>query len=393
MHKRSFFYIILFCLSIIISGCGKKSSTSERPAVPVVSAKTISHDVQKYAETVGCCRSYASVDIIPQVYGTLQRVHFEQGARIKAGDLLYTIDPTRYEAALNLAKAQLTQAEAQLEIDSAKLERSKSLLPQNYISKQEYESLEAQVIQDKAAIEMAKSAIEQANLDFEHCFITSPIDGIAGKYMIDVGNILSQAVLSSSVLVNIQDVDHLYIDFSLSENLFPELYKNFIKSNGELSVDISLVADDSVKGTAKCKFLENNINKHTGSIELRAILDNDEHKFWPGSAINVKMLLETYKDAVLAPAESVKLGQSGYYLFVIKEDKSAELRSIKIGQRYGDWVLIKDGAKAGETVVCTGQLMLAPGMKVVEMPDQRQNQFKNDLKNDKEMSEKNPTTK
>ncbi|MDE6432219.1 MAG: efflux RND transporter periplasmic adaptor subunit, partial [Opitutales bacterium] len=375
------------------SGCGKNEDASARPGVPVVSSKAISQDVYSYAEAVGCCRSYASVNVVPQVYGTLQGVHFEQGAHVKSGDLLYTIDPTHYEAALNQAKARLVQAEAQLEVDSAKLERSKALLPQNYISKQEYETLNAQVMQDKAAIEAAKAGIEQANLDFQHCFITSPIDGIAGKYLVDVGNVLSQGAVGSGVLVNVQDVDRLYVDFSVSENLFPKLYKNFTRAKDGLDVSVSLIADGTITGSAKLKFLENTINKRTGSIELRAVLGNSEHKFWPGCAVNVKVLLNIKTKAVLVPSESIRLGQAGHYAFVIKDDKTADLRMVKIGQQYGNLILIKDGIKDGETVVCTGQLMLAPGMKVSEIPDPRQNMFQTKLKKDKELVEQNPTTK
>lgn len=392
MYKN--FYIPFLFLLTLASGCGQKENASGGQfVVPVVSAKAISQDVYQYAEAVGCCRSYASINIVPQVYGTLQSVHFEQGARVKAGDLLYTIDSTRFEAMLNQAKARLTQAKARLEVDSAKLERSKSLLPQNYISKQEYEALEAQVLQDHAAIEDAQASITQANLDLEHCSITSPIDGVAGKYLIDVGNVLQQATLSSSVLVNIQDVDRLYIDFSISENLFPKLYKYFTNAEDGLGVDVSLIADDSVTARARLHFLENTINKHTGSIELRAVLDNSAHKFWPGASVNTKLLFSIQKDAVLVPAECVRLGQAGYYLFVIKDDKTVDLRVVKTGQQYGEFILIKDGVQAGETVVCTGQLMLAPGMKVVEVPDQRRNEFQIKLKADKELAEKNPTTK
>lgn len=392
MYNKNFSYFLIF-FTIIITGCNNNPTRSERPPVPVTSAKAISHDVQEYAEAVGCCRSHASVDIVPEVFGTLKNIHFSQGAHVKEGDLLYTIDPTRYEAALNQAKAKLAQAEAQLRIDSAKLERSKSLLPQNYISQQEYETVEAQVIQDKAAVEAAKAVIEQANLDLKHCFITSPINGIAGKYNIDAGNVLPQTSLSQLILVNIQDVDHLYVDFAISENRFSELYKSFCQSSGELDVNVHLVANESIQGAAKLHFIENTINKQTGSINLRALLENNDHKFWPGSTVNVKILLKTNKNAVLVPSESVRLGQNGRYVFVIKDDKTAELRTVKIGQEYGDFVVIKDGVLAGETVVRSGQLMLAPGAKIIEVPDQRQNQFKTNLQLDKEMAEKNPTTR
>ncbi len=393
MYKKFLQYLLIGVL-IINAGCKKETTeSSERSTIPVVSAKAISQDVPEYIDTIGCCRSYASVDIIPQVYGTLQSVHFEQGSYVKKGDLLYVIDPTKYEAILEQAQAKLVQAEAQFTVDSAQLERSKSLLPQKYISKQEYEALEAQVLQDKASIEAAKANIKQAKYDFANCFITSPIDGVVGKYLVDIGNVLSQTNFGSTVLVNIQDIDRLYVDFSVSENVFSQLYKNFLESSDGLDVIISLASKEEISITGKLKFIENSINKRSGSIELRAVLDNKEHKFWPGITVDTKVLLKINKGAVLVPTESVRLGQLGHYVFVIKEDKTVDLRNIKIGQQYGDFTLIKEGVNSGESVVQTGQLMLAPGMKVAEVPDQRENKFKLKLQYDQNMAEKNPTTK
>jgi RND family efflux transporter MFP subunit len=158
-------------------------------------------------------------------------------------------------------------------------------------------------------------------------------------------------------------------------------------------VEVKLIANDEISAMAKLEFIENAISKRSGSINLRASLCNDDRKFWPGEAVTVKVFLKTSKGSVLVPYESVQLGQAGRYLFVIGDDKIVDLRVVSIGQRYGDLIVIKGGVSAGETVVQTGQLMLSPGAKVVEVPDQRENTFKSDLKLDGDVAEKNPTTK
>jgi multidrug efflux system membrane fusion protein len=392
MHKIFLRYAIAIS-AVFVFGCGKKDSQVQRPPVPVVSTKAILQDVEEYIDSVGVCRAYESVNVIPKVAGTLLAAHFKQGDAVRKGDLLYTIDPRTYKAVLDEEMAHLAQAEAQLKLDEAKLERTKSLIPQNFVSQQEYDTCESKVQQGKAAVDAAGASVEQAKIDLEYCSIVAPIDGVTGKYLIDVGNTLSQATLPSSALVNIQNMDKLYVDFAVSENVFPDLHKAFNESGGNLNVEVKLIANDEISAVAKLEFIENAISKQMGSINLRAVLDNGDRRFWPGEAIGARVLLRTNKDSVLVPYESVRLGQAGRYLFVVKEDKAVDLRVVSIGQRHGDFIVIKSGVSAGEVVVKTGQLMLSPGAKVVEVPDQRNNVFKPNLKFDRDMAEKNPTTK
>ncbi|MDR2720745.1 MAG: efflux RND transporter periplasmic adaptor subunit [Puniceicoccales bacterium] len=389
---RSFLKYVILISAIFASGCGEKGNQAQRPPIPVVSVKATSRDIKEYVEAVGVCRAYESVNVIPKVSGTLLAVNFKQGDTIRKGDLLYTIDSRTYKIALDQAMAYLAQAEAQLKLDEAKLERTKSLIIQNFVSQQEYDACESKVQQGKSAVDAARAAVEQSKINLEYCSIVAPIDGVAGKYLIDIGNELSQAVLSSSVLVNIQNMDKLYIDFAISENVFPELYRAFNNSDGGLDVEVKLIANGEISAMAKLEFIENAISKESGSINLRAVLCNEGRKFWPGEAVTVRVFLKTNNGAVLVPYESVRLGQEGRYLFVIKEDKTVDLRIVSIGQRYGDLIVIKNGVSTGEIVVKTGQLMLFPGARVMEVPDQRKNTFKSDLKLDGDVAEKNPTT-
>ncbi|MDR0742647.1 MAG: efflux RND transporter periplasmic adaptor subunit [Puniceicoccales bacterium] len=376
---------------IFVGGCGRRGQ-AVRPPTPVISAKVTVADLPLYIEAIGSCVASESVAIVPQVKGQIVAVNFRQGQRVEVGDSLYVIDPRAYEANLKKAEAQLATAEAKMKIDVAQLERSKALVPQNYISQQQYETYETQVQQDIASVDAANAQVMQAKIDIEHCNIVSPTNGIAGIYLVDVGNVVD-AMSVNKPLVTIENVDQLYVEFSISENDFYDLQKFFNLEEGRLKMEVSPISNDGVKGEAYVDFINNSIDRKTGSLKLRALMENTEHKFWPGQSVCTKLLLTVAKDAVLVPAEAVKLGQQGRYVFVIKEDKSVEFRLVEIGQIHGDMLVIKNGVNEGETIVRRGQLMLAPGMKVIEMPDTQPNSFGENLEKNRKIAEKNPTTK
>ncbi|MDR1433327.1 MAG: efflux RND transporter periplasmic adaptor subunit [Puniceicoccales bacterium] len=376
---------------VFAGGCGKKAQMA-RPPTPVVSTVAISADVPLYIETIGRCVSSESVAVVPQVSGQIIAVSFEQGQAVKAGDQLYAIDPQVYEANLKKAEARLEVAEAKMRVDAAQMERSEALISRNYVSQQQFETYESQVTQDIALVEEAKAQVDQARIDLEHCNVHSPIDGVAGAYLIDVGNVVV-AMSIGKPLVTVENVDQLYVEFSISENDFYDLQRCFGDGGNQLSAEVSPISGGAVRGNATVKFIDNAINAKTGSLRLRALMPNGDRKFWPGQSVRVRVLLATLKDAVLIPIEAVKLGQQGRYVFTIGEDKSVGLRMVEIGQTHGEMLLIKDGLSAGEAVVLRGQLMLAPGMKVVELPSQQTGVFKQSLEHNRKIAEKNPTTK
>ncbi|MDR2778747.1 MAG: efflux RND transporter periplasmic adaptor subunit [Puniceicoccales bacterium] len=388
---KKFYILVVPMFLMLIGGCGR-SEQSVRPPTPVVSAKVTIADIPLYIESIGSCVAYESVSIIPQVNGQIVAVNFKQGQKVKIGDPLYTIDPRIYEANLKKAEAQLAIIKAKMKIDVAQLERSQALVPQNYISQQQYEAHEVQVEQDIANVDVAEAQVLQAKVDLEHCNIISPINGIVGTYLVDVGNVVG-AMSVGKPLVTVENVDQLYVEFSISENDFYDLQKFFNLEEGKLKIKVFPISNDGVVGEAYVDFINNSIDRKTGSIKLRALMENPEYKFWPGQSIRTKLLLTVVKNSLLVPAEAVKLGQQGRYVFVIKDDKSVELRLVEIGQIHGDMLVIKNGLGEGEIIVKRGQLMLAPGMKVVEMPETQSNTFDENLEKNKRIAEKNPTTR
>ena len=207
----------------------------------------------------------------------------------------------------------------------------------------------------------------------------------------------------------IDDIDTLKVEFSVSEDYFYDLQEYFYKSGNGLEVNVRSLpvqsshgngkidgqdidlASDTIDGVATLSFVENSINKSTGSIRLLAKMVNKDRRFWNGQSVRVRVILTTLKDAVLVPSEAIRLGQNGRYVFVIKDDGTADLRNVTIGQIHGDYTVIKDGVVAGEKVVKRGQLMLAPGAKVDEKPDTNVGIFKKDIEITKKSAEINPS--
>jgi multidrug efflux system membrane fusion protein len=367
MMKHTFFHMrlgLIVILSVLLGACKNSAPTvpMQRPPTPVKSIVALAQDVPFYLEALGHVRASEEVQIIPQVSGEITAVHFPQGNVVQKDDLLFSIDARLYEAAVEKAKADLTKACSQLKIDEAQYERSKALVPESYISSQEFELCAAHVEQSRANVQLAQSQLDAALVNLEHCSLKAPISGMTGKYEVDVGNVVASN--SGRALISLKKLDPLYVDFSLSENQFPLLKQHFDSQKGMIVVVQSL-SDPSRSIEGKLRFLQNHIDAATGNLHLRAEVPNVEYHLWPGESVAVRIVLQTLKDAILVPEACVKLGQQGYYLFVIKEDHTVELRVVQKGQKQDDRLVILQGVLAGEEVVEQGQMMLAPGAPVV----------------------------
>ncbi|MDR0351407.1 MAG: efflux RND transporter periplasmic adaptor subunit [Puniceicoccales bacterium] len=364
---------VLFLVSMILCGCSAKENATTahaRPPVPVSVTTAEARDIPITISSIGRCVSQESVNIVAQVSGEIKEIHVAQGESVNEGDMLYTIDPRKYEATLARLEAELSKAQAQLKLDESQLTRSKPLASDNYISQQQFETYETKVLQSKANIKQIESQIVQAKVDLEHCHITSPIKGMMGKYLIDQGNVVGN--MGNNLLTNIQNIWHLYVDFSISENHFYNLNKYFSQKNS-LDVEIYGIANRSMTANGKLEFINNFIDFHSGTIHLRATLENKDTKFWPGQSVYVKLRLTILKNAITVPTEAVKVhGNNKYYVFVAKPDNTAELRPISIGETYGDHMVIEKGLALGETVILKGNIMLGNGSQIIVMQQDEQ---------------------
>ena len=329
------------------------AKTTQPPIRPVLVAKVISKDVPLYLDEIGTCAAYETVQVQAQVSGQIISRNFQDGADVKKGDLLFTIDPRPYQAALDQAKAQAA-------LDQVTLKRQADLRARNVISPQDYDTAQANAQKSQAAVEAA-----QVNVDF--CYIKSPIDGRAGLRLVDVGNIVSGNTGSGAVLLTIQGLDPIYTDFTVAETDLALVRKYLGGPNVKVQ---TYSPDDKIPPRlGDLYFIDTAVQPGSGTVKARGVTPNPDHAFWPSEFVRVRFILDTIKDARLVPSQAVQISQSGPFIFVMKSDNTVDLRPVKPGQRQdGDLMVVESGVEPGETVVVTGQLALAPGSKVDPKP-------------------------
>jgi multidrug efflux system membrane fusion protein len=361
---RFFAWMPLLPLLLSSVSCGRGSVEAQNaaafppPLVSVVEAQV--QDVPRYLDEIGRNTAFESVNLMPQVSGRVTERRFQDGDNLKKGQLLFVIDPSPFQAQLDSAKANLAQAEAALELARVQFARDQELVGTRAISKQDYDTKKSTVDQSEAQVEAAKAAIETAQINLDYCYMHSPIDGRAGARLVDAGNVVQANTTS---LLSIQRVDPIYALFTVAENDLPGVQKQMNHGTLKALVRIPSDPEDSAR-LGKVEFLDNSVQNSTGTVNLRATLPNLDRHFWPGQFVNVRLVLDTQKGAVLVPNEAAQISQKGPFVFVVKADDTAELRPVTLGQRQGSDVVITKGLAAGERVVLAGHLLVRPGGRV-----------------------------
>jgi multidrug efflux system membrane fusion protein len=351
----------LFLLSLIVfTGCEKKAPASfERPPAPVSVATAVARDVPIYLDEIGKVVAREVVSIQPQVSGRIDRIHFTDGADVKAGQVLFTIDPRPFQAQLNSAVANLAQARAALDLAKINFSRVESLIDPRAIARQDYDSKKNAVEVAGAQVQQNQAAVDAARLNLDYCTIRSPINGRAGQRLVDPGNIVTA---NSTVLLVIQRLEPIYADFTITEGNLTTVQRNMAR--GTLKVEVRLPNEPDKPRSGALTFLDNTVQEGTGTVKLRATLPNSDRRFWPGRFADIRLILGMHPGAVLIPADAPQMSAKGTFVYVIKNDSTAELRGVTVGQRQGELVVIDQGIKPGERVVVTGQLGVTPGGKV-----------------------------
>jgi len=399
----------LIVLAVVVSaslfiGCSNKAAQQpfQRPPAPVSVSTAVAQDVPTYLDAVGKTAAREVVSIQPQVSGRIVKLHFTDGANVRKGDMLFTIDPAPFEAALRQAEANVQkdvalkkQAESNLASEIAKanwgkvqVNRYKTLVEQGVVSREQYEelratqnSLDANVGSARAAVNSAEesvkvdtAAVETAKLELSYCSIRSPIDGRAGQRLVDVGNIVhpgsssasnapgSGAPATENTLLVIERLDPIYADFTISQNRLSEVQTQ-MKAN-RLTTEVRLPDEPDSPVIGQLTFLNNAVEDATGTVGLRATIPNSAHRFWPGRFVNIRLVLNTIHQAVLVPSTAPQMSANGSFVYVVKQDSTAEQRPVTLGQRQGDLIVVESGISAGERVVTVGQLGVTPNGKV-----------------------------
>jgi multidrug efflux system membrane fusion protein len=346
--------------AVALVSCSKADPPSfQRPPAPVTVADAVVRDVPVYLDELGKCVAREVVTVEPQVSGRITQLRFADGAEVRPGDPLFTIDPRPFQAQLDAAQATLAQARAALALARSEYARAGELIKTKAISQEEYDTRKNAVEVAGAQVQQGEAAVETARLNLDYTSIRSPIEGRTGHRLVDIGNVVTANV---TPLLTIQRLDPIYVDFTVTQSDLTEVQRNMAR--GALTAEVRLPGDGEPPAAGRLTFLDNAVQDATGTVALRATIPNPDHRFWPGRLVNVRLILRTLPSAVLVPAAAPQVSGKGPFVFVVTKDSTAELRPVSVGEREGDLVVISHGVAPGERVVVSGQLAVTPGGKV-----------------------------
>jgi len=331
-----------------------------REAVPVLVATAIQKSVPVLIRAVGNVEAYNTVSVKSQVTGVLQQAHFKEGQDVKKGQLLFTIDPRPLEAALKQAEANLARDSAQLRNTREQLKRYEELVEKQYVSREQYDQIKTNADAAEAVVDADKAAVENAKVQLSYCYIYSPVNGRVGSLLVNEGNLVR--VNDGAPLVIINQVTPINVTFAVPEQHLLDIKRHM--ASRKLSVNASFPAGEGRAEQGILTFVDNAVDRTTGTIKLKAEFTNSERRLWPGQFINVALTLSTQTDAVVIPSEAIQVGPEGQQIFVLKEDNRVELRPVSVGQTNVGEAVITKGVAAGEQVVREGQFLLSPGSRV-----------------------------
>ena len=361
--ETNYFSLIIFVsVTVFLAACsgGKPEQHMKADVVPVTADKAVQKNVPVQISAIGTVEAYSTVGIKAQTGGELTQVSFKEGQDVSKGGLLFTIDTRPYEAALRQAEAILARDSVQIENARQDVRRYEELVRKGYVARQQYDQVRTNAAALEATVNADKAMVENARLQLKYCSIYAPITGRTGSLIVNQGNLIKANADNPMVVIN--QIQRIYVSFSIPERYLPEIKK--YKLLGRAKVEAALSKDDDHPAEGLLTFIDNAVDRTTGTIRLKATFANKEKQLWPGQYVNVVMTLAAQPNAIVVPSKAVQTGQSGQYVFVVKSDLTVEYRNIVVSRILDDETVIEKGLNAGEKVVTDGQLRLIPGAKV-----------------------------
>ena len=336
------------------------SPAAAAASVPVVAEPVEQGNVPIYLRGIGNVQAYNTVIVRTQVQRQITEVAYNEGQTIKKGDLLVQIDPRPYQAQLDQATGNLKRDQALLANAQATLWRDQQLLKHGWTPPQQVDLDNANVGQYSGNIQADEGAIENAQVQLGFTRITSPIDGVTGIRLVDIGNFVQPSETTGLVVVT--QLQPISITFTLPETDLTQLQQAMAK--GKVTALAYSQDDKTELGKGTIAVLDNQIIQTSGSVKLKANFPNPAHRLWPGALVNVHVLIETLPNALTVPATAVQQGPQGPYVYVIKPGNTADRRPVTIGQLGARQAVVTDGLQPGERVVVNGQSRLQLGSHV-----------------------------
>lgn len=358
-------------LALSIAGCARnEAATAAAPAAaPQVSvAEVLKRPVTDYDEFTGRFVAVERVEVRPRVSGYISSVSLTPGREVKKGDLLFTIDPRPYEAALKGAKAELARARTQLALARTERERAVKLLAQHAISQEEFDSRSSGTEQAEANVEAASAAVDTASLNLAWTRVESPISGLVSREEVTAGNLVSAG---QTLLTTVVSADKIYVEFETDEQAYLK-YAALTRSgergnarNSHLPVWVGLADEKGTPHEGQMVFLDNALDAQTGTIRARALLDNSDRRFTPGLFARVKLEGSARYEALLVNDSAIGTDQNVRYVFAVGPGNKVEYRAVKLGPVIDDGLrVVRDGLKPGELIVVNGLQRVRPGVTI-----------------------------
>jgi multidrug efflux system membrane fusion protein len=354
---------LLALVPVLAPGCRRQSAqpagTNAVPPAPVIVATATSADVPIDIRAVGRVETYNTVTVRPRVSGQIEAVHFADGQYVSTGTLLFAIDQRPFQAAVDVAKANLARDKAQAAEAAKKAQQYEVAYQRKAAAQVDRDTAVANAEAAAATVQGDEASLENAQLQLGYCTIRSPIDGKAGDRLADIGNIVTADV---TPLVIINQIKPIYVTFAVPERYLAEIHARMATEPPE--VDATIPGENGVVKKGKLTFIDNQVNPATGAITLKGTFANDDRALWPGQFVNVSLLLGV-QERLLIPTEAIQASQEGDYVYLLMPGDTVERRTVVPGRTVGTRSVIKEGLSAGDIVVTEGQLRLRPGAKVV----------------------------
>ncbi len=375
--KRLLTVAAFAAVSLIVGDCSKSTANKGAPPLPVNVVTVVEKEVNEWDEFTGRLDPVESVEIRPRVSGYITEIHFEAGAIVKKGDLLYVIDPRPYQADFDRAKAEVDRMDAQLKLAQIELNRSKELRDKNTISASEFDQKAATFQGSAAAKSSAEAAKNSAALNLEFTQVKSPIDGRVSDQRITVGNLVQPGAGPESVLTTVVSVDPIYAKVDADENAvlkyvkLSEEGKRVSARTAKIPAWVELGNETDFPHEGYVDFVDNRLDPGTGTVRARVVLKNWNPNFiTPGFFARVRVAGATPYRAALVADKVISSQQGLKYAFVVKPDSTVERRNLETGSLFEGKRIVKSGLKDGDKVVSTRLQLLQAGMKVTPVPEE-----------------------
>jgi RND family efflux transporter MFP subunit len=356
------------CAAVLTACSPPKPAPLPPPKVTVSQPQLAT--VTNWDEYPGHLDAVEMVEIRPRVAGYIDSIHFQEGTEVKAGDLLFVIDPRPYQADLDHAQAQRQQAETHLELTRNDLKRAESMRGTKAISEEEYDTRSNAVREAEAALVAARANEATARINLDYTQIKAPISGKIGRRLVTAGNFvqLQGNGGSATVLATIVSVNPIYCYFDVEESAFLK-YRSSAKvaetNSGGLVCELALVNEEGFAHRGRLDFFDNQVNPQSGTIRLRAVFENGDRALVPGMFANLRVLADPPVQTLVVPDVAVQSDQGYKFVYVANAEDKVETRSIKVGRAHGPQRAVLEGLKPDDRVIVNGLMLLRPGAKVV----------------------------